>query len=312
MILTDWGAFNLNINTFIYMIRQGIKNIWRNKMFSLASVATMAACIFLFGLFYAIVVNVHSMVREAEEGVAITVFFEEDIDAEQIEAIEEAIKGRAEVARYEYVSAEEAWEDFKETYFEGNEELAEGYEDDNPLADDANFQIYLSDVSMQDSLVEYLEGLDGVRQVNQSEMAAHTLTDFNSLIAYVSVAIIVILLAVSIFLISNTVTVGIAVRKEEIGIMKLIGATDFFVRAPFLFEGILIGVIGSIIPLFILFFMYKRIVAYITGKFFFLSDIMDFLPIHSVFNVLVPVAVLLGVGIGFLGSRFTIHKHLKV
>ncbi len=302
----------MNINTFIYMIRQGIKNIWRNKMFSLASVATMAACIFLFGLFYAIVVNVHSMVREAEEGVAITVFFEEDIDAEQIEAIEEAIKGRAEVARYEYVSAEEAWEDFKETYFEGNEELAEGYEDDNPLADDANFQIYLSDVSMQDSLVEYLEGLDGVRQVNQSEMAAHTLTDFNSLIAYVSVAIIVILLAVSIFLISNTVTVGIAVRKEEIGIMKLIGATDFFVRAPFLFEGILIGVIGSIIPLFILFFMYKRIVAYITGKFFFLSDIMDFLPIHSVFNVLVPVAVLLGVGIGFLGSRFTIHKHLKV
>ncbi|SDB30838.1 permease-like cell division protein FtsX [Eubacterium oxidoreducens] len=302
----------MKISTVLYSLKQGTKNIWRNKMFSLASVATMAACIFLFGIFYSIVVNMQSIVQKAEEGVAVTVFFEEGITDDQIAAIEEAIKSRAEVEKYEYVSAEQAWEDFKETYFEGKEELAEGYEEDNPLANDANFQIYLNDVSMQDSLVTYLESLDGVREVNQSEMAAHTLTDFNSLIAYISIAIIIILLAVSIFLISNTVTVGIAVRKEEIGIMKLIGATDFFVRAPFLFEGILIGIVGSIIPLVILFFLYKRVVAYIIGKFNFLSGIMDFLPAHSVFAVLVPVGLILGIGIGFVGSRLTIHKHLRV
>ncbi|MCR5666006.1 MAG: permease-like cell division protein FtsX [Eubacterium sp.] len=302
----------MKFSTFIYSLKQGTKNIWRNKMFSLASIATMAACIFLFGLFYSIVVNMQSIVQKAEEGVAVTVFFEEDITDDQIATIEEAISKRAEVEKYEYISAEQAWEDFKETYFEGKEELAEGYEEDNPLANDANFQIYLNDVSMQESLVTYLESLDGVREVNQSEMAAHTLTDFNALIAYISIAIIIILLAVSIFLISNTVTVGIAVRKEEIGIMKLIGATDFFVRAPFLFEGILIGIVGSIIPLMILFLLYKKVVTYIIGKFSFLSGIMDFLPAHTVFSVLVPVGLILGIGIGFVGSRLTIHKHLRV
>jgi cell division transport system permease protein len=216
------------------------------------------------------------------------------------------------VASYEFVSAEQAWEDFKEIYFEGKEDLADGYAEDNPLANDANYQIYLNDVSMQQSLVDYLETLDGVREVNQSEVAANTLTDFNSLIGYISVAIIIILLAVSIFLISNTVTVGISVRREEIGIMKLIGATDYFVRAPFLIEGIMIGLIGSVVPLIILFFLYKRIVVYITERFYFLSDMMNFLPVQTVFRVLIPVSIILGVGIGYVGSRLTIHKHLKV
>ena len=302
----------MSFSTFAYSFRQGIKNIFRNKMFSLASIATMAACIFLFGVFYSIVVNVQAVVKEAEEGVAVTVFFDRGVTDEQVDAIGEAIGKRAEVSRYEYVSADEAWEEFKKIYFDGNEELAEGYGDDNPLANEANFQIYLNDISMQDSLVKYLEKLDGVRRVNQSEMAAHTLTDFNSLVAYISVAIIVILLAVSVFLINNTVTVGIAVRKEEIAIMKLIGASDIFVRAPFLFEGVIIGAVGSVIPLVLLFILYKRVVAYISDKFFFLSNIMDFLPAREVFIVLVPVSVILGVGIGFLGSRVTVHRHLDV
>ena len=302
----------MKLNSFFYTLQQGLTNIWRNKMFSLASVGTMAACIFVFGVFYSIVANTQSIVREAEEGVAVTVFFEEDATQEQIDEIGEEISKRAEVSSYEFVSADEAWEYMKEVYFEGNEELAEGYEDENPLANDANYQIYLNDVSMQESLVEFLEGLDGVREVNKSEVAANTLTDLNNLIAYVSIAIIAILLAVSIFLISNTVTVGISVRKEEIGIMKLIGATDAFVRAPFLIEGVLIGLVGSIIPLIILGIMYKAIIGYISDRFYFLSDIMNFLPSSTVFSVLVPVSIILGVGIGFVGSRITIMRHLKV
>ena len=272
----------------------------------------MAACIFVFGIFYSIVVNTQAIVKEAEEGVAVTVFFESDATQEQIDEIGDEISKRAEVASYEYISAEEAWDYMKDVYFEGNEELAEGYEDQNPLANDANYQIYLNDVSMQQSLVDYLEGLDGVREVNKSEVAANTLTDLNSLIAYVSIAIIAILLAVSIFLISNTVTVGISVRKEEIGIMKLIGATDMFVRAPFLIEGVLIGLVGSLIPLFILVLMYNRIIAYIGDRFYFLSDILNFLPASTVFRILVPVSIILGVGIGFVGSRLTIKRHLRV
>lgn len=281
-------------------------------MFSLASVATMAACIFLIGICYSLIVNLQHIIKEAEEGVAVTVFFEEGTTQTQIDNIGSEIAKRAEVASYEFVSADQAWEDFKKIYFEGNEELAAGYEENNPLAKDANYQIYLNDVSMQQALVDYLMTLDGVREINKSELAANTLTDFNSLIGYISVGIIIILLAVSIFLISNTVTVGISVRREEIAIMKLIGATDYFVRLPFLIEGILIGFVGSVIPLIVLFFLYKRVVTYIAAKFYFLNDIMNFLPVHQVFRVLVPVGIVLGVGIGFIGSRLTIHKHLKV
>lgn len=305
-------VMTMRISTFFYSVKQGVKNIWRNKMFSLASVATMAACIFLFGLFFAIVTNFQSMVKDAEEGVAVTVLFDDDITPQQIAEIGDRIRERPEVAAYNFKSAADAWEEFSQIYFEGDEELAEGFGDDNPLQKSESYEIYLNDVSMQDTLVTYLESLDGVREVRRSEIVANTLSDFNRLIGYVSAGIILILLCVAVFLISNTVTVGIAVRKEEIGIMKLIGATDFFVRAPFVVEGILIGLIGSVLPLVLLYVMYSRLIVYIMEKFNFLSSLMKFLPVDTVFRTLVPVAMALGVGIGFLGSFTTTRKHLKV
>lgn len=302
----------MRISTFFYAIKQGLRNIWKNKMFSLASIATMTTCIFLFGLFFTIVTNFQSMVKDAEEGVAVTVFFEEGISEEKIKEIGEMIHKRAEVSRYEYTSAEDAWESFKEIYFEGNEKAAESFAGDNPLANSASYSIYMNDISMQDTLVSYLETVDGIREVNQSEMVANTLTDFNKLIGYISAGIILILLGVAVFLISNTITVGISVRKEEISIMKLIGATDFLVRAPFVVEGIVIGLIGAAIPLGILYVLYGKIIEYIGQQFNFISSMMNFLPVDAVFNTLVPVALVLGVGIGFLGSCITIRKHLKV
>lgn len=300
------------ISTFTYTLKQGVVNIGKNKMFSLASVATMAACIFLFGIFYSIVVNFQNIVKEAEEGVAVTVFFEKGIEQERIVEIGEEIRLRAEVSSVEFVSAEQAWNDYKEKYFEGKEELSEGFSQDNPLANSANYQIYLSDVSMQGALVSYLEALEGVRQVNKSDMVANTLSDFNKLLGYVSAGIILILLMVAVFLISNTITVGIGVRREEIAIMKLIGATDYFVRAPFIVEGILIGLIGSVLPLTILYLMYGRVIGYIMERFIFLNNMLKFLPAETVFRTLTPVALLLGVGIGFVGSRMTLRKHLAV
>ena len=302
----------MRISSFMYTVKQGFKNIWSNRLFSLASIATMAACIFMFGIFYSLATNFQAMVKSAEEGVAVTAFFDEGITEDQIQAIGDKISKRAEVASYTYVSAEDAWNEFKKVYFKGAENLADGFAEDNPLANSAHYEIYLNDVSMQDALVTYLQSLDGIRKVNQSEVAANTLSDFNSLVSYISIGIILILLAVSTFLISNTVTIGISVRKEEIAIMKLIGATDFFVRAPFVVEGVLIGLIGSALPLAVLYVLYSKVVVYIAGKFSFLSNMMNFLPVNEVFRTLIPVALILGVGIGFLGSRITIHKHLRV
>lgn len=302
----------MRINTFFYSIRQGLRNIGRNKMFSLASIATMGACIFMFGLFYIIVTNFTSMVREAEQSVAVTVFFDQGISAERMEEIGQDIKKRVEVSDIVFVSAEDAWEEVKQDYFKGNEDLAAAFEGDNPVANSAHYEIYLSDVSMQNSLVTYLESMDGVRSVNQSELVAETLADFNRLVGYISVGIILILLCVAVFLISNTVTIGISVRKEEIAIMKLIGATDYLVRAPFIVEGMVIGLIGAFIPLALLYVLYGKIVVYISEKFNFIGSMFNFLPTTDIFEMLVPVAILLGVGIGFVGSTFTIRKHLKV
>lgn len=295
-----------------YCMKQGVKNIGRNKMFSVASIATMAACIFLFGLFYSIVVNFNYIVEKAEEGVAITVFFEEDITDSQKKDIGEQLEAADGVLEVNYVSADDAWDNFKDEYFGESADLADGFKSDNPLADSDNYEVYMADVSKQSKVVEFAESLDGVRKVNKSDVVAKTLTSVNKLVGYISVAIIAILLAVSVFLISNTVTMGITVRREEIAIMKYIGAKDGFVRAPFVIEGLLIGVIGALIPLVMLYFMYDKAVSYIMTRFSLLNNIVDFLPVASIYRTLLPIGIALGVGIGFVGSFFTIRKHLKV
>ena len=298
----------MRINSFFYTIGQGFKNLGRNKWYTLASIATITACLFLFGLFYAIITNFQNVVKTAEEGVSVTVFFNEGTSEDEILAVKSDLEKRTEVREIQYVSADEAWEGFKEEYLG---EYADGFTE-NPLADSANLQIYLNDVSMQPALVTYIESITSVREVNRSEVTATTLSGLNLLIAYVSAGIIIVLLLVSIFLISNTVTMGISVRKDEINIMKYIGATDFFVRAPFVVEGILIGLIGSVIPLIIIYFVYTHVITYVVSRFTILSSLLNFLPVETVFNSLIPISLLIGIGIGFFGSFITVRKHLHV
>lgn len=302
----------MRISTIGYQTKQGFKNIGRNKMFSVASIATMAACIFLFGIFFSIVTNFRYMVQKAEEGVAITVFFDEEATDAQIKKIGDELKSQDGVLKVNFISADEAWDSFKDEYFGDAKELADGFKDDNPLSGSDNYEVYMSDVSKQKDVVSYAEKLDGVSKVNKSDVVAKTLTSVNRLIYYVSIVLIGILLAVSIFLISNTVTMGITVRREEIAIMKYIGAKDGFVRAPFIIEGLVIGLIGAVIPLAILYFVYDKAVAYVMTKFSLLNNIIEFLPVTTVYRTLLPVGLILGVGIGFIGSAFTIRKHLRV
>lgn len=296
-------------------------------MFSLASIATMSACIFLFGLFFSILVNFQYIIKSAEEGVAITVFFNDDATEEQKKEIGEQLESRDDVSEVKYVSSDDAWAEFQKEYFGDNPELAEGFKDDNPLAGSDNYEVYMKTVkgnnkdliakskslsATQQDLVKFAQSLDGVRQVNKSDVVANTLSSVNMLVAYVSIAIIAILLGVSVFLISNTVTTGITVRKEEIAIMKYIGAKDFVVRSPFVIEGLIIGLFGAVIPLALLYFLYDKAVVYIMEKFSILKNIITFLPVGNVYIYLLPIGLAMGIGIGFLGSYFTVRKHLRV
>lgn len=298
----------MRISYLFYTLWQGIKGVFRNKLFTLASVATISACLFLFGLMYSILVNFQNMVKTAEESVCVVVFFDEGIDDKRVEDIGAMIERRAEVAKINYVSADEAWETFKKDYLR---EYGEGFTE-NPLADSAKYEIYLSDVSMQGALVNYLTAIDGIREVKRSEFTALTLSNANKLIGYVSIGIIAVLLAVSVFLISNTVTIGIKVREEEIFIMKYIGATDFFVRAPFVIEGVIIGAIGAAIPLGLIYLVYNKALDFVKFQFSALATLLNFLTTDQIFTTLIPVSMAIGIGIGFLGSFVTVRKKLHV
>lgn len=299
----------MRISTLGYIIKQGFKNIFSNKMFSLASIATMAACIFLFGIFYSILINVEYSVKEAQSSVAVTVFFDEEVDDARVQEIGTLIQGRPEVDHIVYISAEEAWAGFKDEYLG---EYAEGYEGDNPLEGSDNYEIYLTDVAKQSQLVSYLETVPGIREINRSDVTADILSNINVLITYISMGIVAILLAVSLFLISNTIIVGIAVRREEIAIMKLVGAKNFIVRSPFIIEGLLIGLIGSALPLALIYYIYTEVIVYAVEKFAALSDILKFMSVDKLFSQLVPVSLLLGIGVGVIGSMWAVRKRLKV
>lgn len=302
----------MKISSMGYCIKQGFKNIRRNRLFSLASVATMAACIFIFGIFYAVTQNISYMVEEAEKNTCIKVFFDEGITNERIESIGKTIQQMDNIALIEYVSAEQAWERYKEIYFADEPELAEGFADDNPLADSASYTIYLTQADALQEVSTSIEHIDGVRKVKKSEITANSLVDVSGLVSMVSVATIVVLFLVAWFLIGNTVATGITVRSEEIAIMKLLGAKNGFVRAPFIVEGVVIGLVGAMLPMAAIYFLYENVVNFIVNKFLFLSNILVFLPVETIFDSLLPVAAILGMGIGFLGSYTTLRKHLKV
>ena len=305
----------MKIRSLGYCIRQGFKNIWRNRMFSVASITTMTACILLFGMFFSVLMNVNFMIRTLEEEVGVTVLFDEGLEQDKIDEIGEKIRAMEHVTDVTYTSAEEAWEKFQQEYFEGNEEYAKSFSEngENPLANSASYTVRVDEIENQTSIVTRIKRLEGVRQVNQSAGATKTLISFNSLFTYVAVAIIALLLVVSIFLIANTVNVGISVRRHEIAIMKLIGATDSFVRAPFIVEGLLLGLIGSLIPLGILFIAYDKILGWLLNRFGVLNTISGSLPsVIEVFHVLAPVGIALGLGIGLVGSIITVRRHLRV
>ena len=170
-------------STIWYTLKQGVKNIKRNWMFSLASIITMAACIFLVGVFYSLVTNVDNIAHKVEQEVPVTVFFDEGTTDEQMQEVGNLIQARPEVERVEFESGDQAWQNFKDKYFQGSD-AADGFKDDNPLVNSSNYQVYLNQIEKQTELVNYIQSLEHVREVNQSEQAANTLGSFNKLVSY--------------------------------------------------------------------------------------------------------------------------------
>ena len=288
-------------------------NICRNIWFSLATTAIISACIFLFCVFFSIITNIEYMVRTAESTMGITVFFDESLTDEEIRSIGEEISRdqAAAIKSMEYISAEAAWEGFKTEYFGEDNRLAEGFAEDNPLAGSSSYEICLKDIGSQGAVVSYLEGLSGVRKVNYSNSAAAGLSSFNKILAMLFGGIILMLLAVAVFLISNTISVAAEFRKGENKIMRMIGATNFMIRAPFVVEGTLLGLLGAAIPLGAMYVLYHQTGAYVMERFQLLSGIIQFLPLREIYPSMMGISLALGGGLGFMVSFITIRRHLR-
>lgn len=292
-----------------YSFTQGVKSIQRNKLFSMATIATMSACIFLFGILYFVMANVRFVLYEAESNVGITVFFDEDITEEEIKEIGEKISDIQGVSNYEYLNADETWERYKREYL--NEELVATFSDDNPLEHSMSYTVYFDDVKYESDAAEQIKDIDGVRKVNDSNRVVKTLTKINRALSIGTVIIVGLLLAIAAFLISTTITTGVSIRQREISIMHLIGASDFFIRGPFIVEGFIIGMLGVFIPLSVLYALYYKVIGAVASRFSGIFSEVKFVSINEVFSFILPVSLAMGLGIGVLGSSFTLSKQLK-
>ena len=285
------------IRTLSYCLKQGFRGAWKNRIYSLASAGTITACLLLLGVFYFVIANFNYMVESAESIVGITVFFEDGTTEERILEIKDTLRQRVEVADIVYISAEEAWETYKSESL--TEELAATFGSDNPLVDSASLEVHLSDVTMQEALVRYTQSV------------ADSFAGIQTLIWIISIGLIAILVAVAVFLIRTTISTGINVRREEISIMSIIGATDFFIRAPFVVEGVLIALLGSILPIGILYFVYGEVIETLKEQFSSIFQSLRFLERNEIMRDFIPLALLFSLLLGFIASHLTAKRQIR-
>lgn len=302
----------MSLRTLLYSVTQGIQNLFKNGWMSIISIMTIAVNIFVIVVFYTVVTNINFMMIEFEKNIGVAVFFQENVEEAEILEMKEIMEKRAEVYRIEYISAEQAWESFKEKYFGQREELLVGFGEDNPLAKSASLQISLADISKQGTLVQVLKSDPIVRHVRETRDVTYVVEALNKLVTYVSIGLLIILILLALFLISNTIRLAVTLRNEEISIMRYIGARNIMIRGPFLVEGILIGLIGATIPLAVFYYIYPEVVLQVQKNYAILSDYLIFLSRERILQLLIPIALASGAGIGFMGSRITVGKYLKV
>ena len=301
----------MKIRTLAYCLTQGVKNLFKNRLMTVASITTIMASLFVVSIFYCIVVNLNYVLDEFEHKIGIAIFFDEDVTENEILTLKNQLEAREEVFQVTYISEDAAWDSFKTDYFKGREDLLVGFNDDNPLVGSSSLQVLFDDISKQSSLVTLLNREDIVRHVREAGEVTLIVQNLNQLVTYVSIALIFILSIISLFIIANTIRLAITLRQREITIMRYIGAKTLMIRGPFIVEGVIIGLIGAAIPIGIIYYFYDDVVLNITTQFFLLRDFLVFLPVEDLIASLLPIALTTGGVLGYLGSRMTLSKYLK-
>ena len=276
---------------------------------TVASIATVSACIFIVSLSFCLISNLSSILEQIEDKIGIVVFLNDELTSEDVNNISEDIKAIEHVVMVTYVSPEEALSGLKQEW--EADDILDGFAgENNPLSH--SFEISLESLESQGQVLTDLSNISGVRNVRHAQTETDILLKLNRGIGIVGVIVVVILAIISVVIIMNTIKISVYTRKNEINIMKFVGATDWFIRWPFIIEGTLIGILGSAIPMVISWPLYTRIVEVIYEYLPVLNNFITLLDGYVIFSILVPASLAVGILLGVFGSVSSIRKHLKV
>ena len=299
----------MNHNVFGYLLSEGFKNVFNNKKSAGASLAIMCATMLIFGVFFVIVENINNMVTKLEEQQGIQVFIQKDATQEQMDQLGEQIKSLDGVNKVTFISKEDALNATREK-LKNKQSLLTGWDEDNPFR--ASYVVTLTDLQQSSEVQSTIEKFDNVYNIESRDDTINALVSIANGVRGVSAVILILLVLISIFIIANTIKLTVHARRKEISIMKYVGATDGFIKWPFIIEGILIGIIAAIISISLLAILYSLLSGSVAKAPQMQKIGVNLLSFNNMINLLIVVYLIMGIGIGTLGSSMSMRKYLKV
>jgi cell division transport system permease protein len=294
----------MKMRTTRYCIKEGLVNIFRNKLMSLASMTVITASLVLFGVFIIVTTNLEYNSLELSKQPQMQVFADFALDERDVEGLYSTIENHQDVEMFEFIDKQGALAKAKAIV--GDEgDLLEGLGDDFlPIS----FIVTLRDPSRSELVAKEFRNLQGVASVSYSQETINFITTVVTWVRYFSGFLMILLSVVSVLIISNTIRIAMSARKVEINIMKYIGSTDWFIRWPYIVEGLVIGVIGSAIGYFIVVYLYD----FLLNNYAYRLEILKFVDVQHIAREIIPVYLVIGVFVGIVGSVVSIRKYLKV
>ena len=299
----------MKYNVLSYLIGEGFRNVLKNKKSTGASLMIMCATMIIFGLFFIIGENINHIMNELEMQQGMQVFIKEEATEKEISELGDKIKALSGVNQVEFVSKEDALKQMKEKV--GDKQfLLSGYDENNPFP--ASYVVTLTDLKESDNVQKEIETFDNIKSIQKRGDTVNALLRAANFVRILSGAILILLVVISIFIIANTIKLTVHARRREISIIKYVGATNNFIRWPFIVEGIIIGVVAALISIMLLGVLYNVVsnkILSIAG-----SNIINIslLTFSDMFTLIIVVYLALGIGIGTLGSMISMRKYLKV
>ncbi|MDI6600549.1 MAG: permease-like cell division protein FtsX [Thermoanaerobacteraceae bacterium] len=295
----------MSLSNIRYYFKEGFSNLWHNRVMTIASISSVIAALFMLGIFSAMILNVDNIVSQIESQIEIRAFLKDDLSEENIKLLDAGIKSVEGIKEVTYESKEQALENFKKQLGDRSDLLA-GLEGDNPMP--ASFIIKTTSPQVIESVVNAIKGMEGIDQVRYGKDIVEKILNLTYVIRIISLVLIVILIIISVVIIYNTIRITVYARRREITIMRYVGATDWFIRWPFIIEGAVLGFAGTIAALAILRISYSYAVEYLTRSFF----VFGLLPASVVIDNIFLMLLSIGLIIGIMGSTLSIHRFLKV